>query len=908
MPSKIILKKSSVASKVPVAGDLDFGELAINYSDSKLYFKKADGSIGSFTSATAAVNSVAGYTGDVTATNLLDAIKTVDGTGSGLDADTLDGLSSASFYLASNPNGYTNNTGTVTSVGATSPVLSSGGNTPTISIPAATASAAGHMTSAYAAKLDGIAAGAQVNTVTSVAGKTGAVTLVKGDVGLDNVDNTADSAKSVASADILTTARTINGVSFNGSANITLPTVNTSGNQTITGTKTFSGIVNPVQILQGTPNTFVRDYASGYNTLHTPTAPQEMGRITFTGDSQNITIIGEIRGASGASVGVTRFILDLRSNVLPSKSFTLFEEDITNLGRLIRVRVYQDTASGLVIIGYSCTIALQNIGWSFRVQERGNYNYLQQVTALTPIDTVGLTEVNLTSTVRTMSSALVVDNGITGNLTGNAATATTLQTARTINGVSFNGSANITVADSTKQPLDADLTAIAALTGTSGLLRKTAADTWSLDTNAYVTSSGVTSVSGTAPIVSSGGTTPAISISAATTSAAGSMSAVDKTKLDGIASGATANTGTVTSVSGTGTVSGLTLSGSVTSSGNLTLGGTLSLTSANVTSALGYTPYDSTNPNGYTTNTGTVTSVATSGTVSGLTLTGGTITTSGTITLGGSLSASISNISDATRWWNNFGDNHSTRTSFDATSPSYGFGWRYVQGTDNGPNTGGTQYYSMYTGLGNDYPATGAGSYGMYIAIDRNSTTPYLSVRYNEANSLSTWRRINAGGADAWTTARTLTVGNTGKSVNGSANVSWTLAEIGAYAATNPSGYTTNTGTVTSVGGTGGYGGLTLTGTVTTSGNLTLGGTPTGTWPISVSGSSASTTGNAATATKLQTARTINGVSFDGTANINIATKLTILSRAATSVDVAIANALLSIVNRAGSTINVAVS
>jgi hypothetical protein len=38
-------------------------------------------------------------------------------------------------------------------------------------------------------------------------------------------------------------------------------------------------------------------------------------------------------------------------------------------------------------------------------------------------------------------------------ISGNAATATTLQTARTINGVSFNGSANITVADSTKLPL-----------------------------------------------------------------------------------------------------------------------------------------------------------------------------------------------------------------------------------------------------------------------------------------------------------------------------------------------------------------------------------------------------------------------------------------------------------------------
>jgi len=37
--------------------------------------------------------------------------------------------------------------------------------------------------------------------------------------------------------------------------------------------------------------------------------------------------------------------------------------------------------------------------------------------------------------------------------TGNAATATRLQTARTINGVSFNGTANITVADATKLPL-----------------------------------------------------------------------------------------------------------------------------------------------------------------------------------------------------------------------------------------------------------------------------------------------------------------------------------------------------------------------------------------------------------------------------------------------------------------------
>lgn len=52
----------------------------------------------------------------------------------------------------------------------------------------------------YKSKLDGIDKGAQKNTVTSVAGKTGAVTLEKADVGLDNVDNTSDMDKPVSTA------------------------------------------------------------------------------------------------------------------------------------------------------------------------------------------------------------------------------------------------------------------------------------------------------------------------------------------------------------------------------------------------------------------------------------------------------------------------------------------------------------------------------------------------------------------------------------------------------------------------------------------------------------------------------------------------------------------------------------
>lgn len=47
MSSKIILKKSSVASKVPLATDLDYGELALNYADGKIYYKNAANNIAS---------------------------------------------------------------------------------------------------------------------------------------------------------------------------------------------------------------------------------------------------------------------------------------------------------------------------------------------------------------------------------------------------------------------------------------------------------------------------------------------------------------------------------------------------------------------------------------------------------------------------------------------------------------------------------------------------------------------------------------------------------------------------------------------------------------------------------------------------------------------------------------------
>jgi hypothetical protein len=104
----------------------------------------------------------------------------------------------------------------------------------------ATTSAAGLMSADDKTKLNGIAAGAQVNTVTSVAGKTGAVTLAKSDVGLGNVDNTADSAKSVAyAADAGTVnSHTVNADVPSGAKFTDNDTKNTAGS-TDTSSKIF---------------------------------------------------------------------------------------------------------------------------------------------------------------------------------------------------------------------------------------------------------------------------------------------------------------------------------------------------------------------------------------------------------------------------------------------------------------------------------------------------------------------------------------------------------------------------------------------------------------------------------------------------------------------------------------------
>lgn len=161
----------------------------------------------------------------------------------------------------------------------------------------------------------------------------------------------------------------------------------------------------------------------------------------------------------------------------------------------------------------------------------------------------------------------------------------------------YNGTAWVELSSGgagTWQPIDGDLTAIAALAGTSGFLIKTAADTWALDTTTYLTSStGVTTVNGASGAITNvAKTTDKLSVFAATTSAElagvisdetgsgvlvfGTSPAITTSLTTGSSSFDLINT-TATTVNFAGAATTLNIgnaSGTVTIAGNLTVEGT----------------------------------------------------------------------------------------------------------------------------------------------------------------------------------------------------------------------------------------------------------------------------------------------------------------------------------------------
>jgi hypothetical protein len=95
----------------------------------------------------------------------------------------------------------------------------------------------------------------------------------------------------------------------------------------------------------------------------------------------------------------------------------------------------------------------------------------------------------ITSTPTTVSGYGITDAVATGGSYSNPSWLTDLAWSKITSTPTTISGYGITDA----QPIDADLTAIAALTGTSGLLKKTAANTWELDTNTYLTTSSAAS-------------------------------------------------------------------------------------------------------------------------------------------------------------------------------------------------------------------------------------------------------------------------------------------------------------------------------------------------------------------------------------------------------------------------------
>ena len=276
--------------------------------------------------------------------------------------------------------------------------------------------------------------------------------------------------------------------------------------------------------------------------------------------------------------------------------------------------------------------------------------------------------------------------------------------------------------------------------------------------------------------------------------------------------------GTVTSVSGTGTVSGITLTGTVTTSGNLTLGGTLTLTSGQITTGLGFTPYNSTNPAGYTTNTGTVTGTGTTNYISKWTSTtaqGNSLIFDDGTNIGiGTTSPNFDFTIESTSKISNIGIGALSGNGFTPYEIGHGFGGGNISSkisfeTDNPP----TNFYgdAIIFSISSYTPApTGGDSTSEVMRITNDGKLGIGTTSPDEELEVNGNIKISETAATTDTDKFVVLDSGVLKYRTGTQ----LLSDIGG-----------GSGTVTSVGGTGTVSGLTLTGTVTTSGNLTLGGT-----------------------------------------------------------------------------------
>ena len=181
---------------------------------------------------------------------------------------------------------------------------------------------------------------------------------------------------------------------------------------------------------------------------------------------------------------------------------------------------------------------------------------------------------------------------------------------------------NISTHTHSYQPIDGDLTAIAALAGTSGILKKTAVDTWVLDTSAYITAINKAMVEAvltgnitthTHPAgggITKGDVEAVLTGDISTHTHSQYLTAISSllvtTALGFTPYNATNPSGFIASINKamveavlTGDISTHTHSSYVTGTPWTLMGYLTAITSLMVTNALGFTPYNATNPSGF---------------------------------------------------------------------------------------------------------------------------------------------------------------------------------------------------------------------------------------------------------------------------------------------------------------------
>ncbi|RVU26536.1 hypothetical protein EOJ36_00645 [Sandaracinomonas limnophila] len=336
--------------------------------------------------------------------------------------------------------------------------------------------------------------------------------LTKNTVGLSNVENTSDADKPIStatqsalanklginenatSATKLTTARTINGIAFDGTADITIPTGGSGSTDAsaLTGTTLASGVVSssltsvgnltaggiPYSLLTGTVPTWnqntsgnaatatiatTANSATIANSATKLTTARTINGVAFDGTA-NITIPtgGSASTDASALTGTT-----LASGVVSSS--------LTSVG----------TISSGTWNGTTISIAKGGTGATTAETARtalglGNVNNTSD--ADKPVSSATLTAINNKEDLSNKSNSVslggasanndrypsqlavktFIENTVSGSMAGNSATSTKLATARNINGVAFDGTADITIPTGGSGFTDAS-----ALTGTT---------------------------------------------------------------------------------------------------------------------------------------------------------------------------------------------------------------------------------------------------------------------------------------------------------------------------------------------------------------------------------------------------------------------------------------------------------